>query len=84
MATNIPRSKIKDATQEMGINSSENKAGAVEMLSYISLNCERQQFVFYQPDSKNISGGGLEAACTKVEIQFVLKIEFSGRFRPFK
>ena len=57
MATNIPRSKIKDATQEMGINSSENKAGAVEMLFYISLNCERQQFVFYQPASKNISGG---------------------------
>ena len=57
MATNIPRSKVKDATKEVGINSSENKAGAVEMLFYISLNCERQQFVFYQPDSKNISGG---------------------------
>ena len=50
-------SKIKDAAQEMGINSSENKAEAVEMLFYISLNCERQQFVFYQPPSKNISGG---------------------------
>ena len=41
----------------MGINSLENKAGTVEMLFYISFNCERQQFVFYQLASKNISGG---------------------------
>ena len=76
MATNIPRSKIKDATQEMGINSSENKAGAVEMLFYISLNCERQQFVFYQPASKNISGGGWRLLARKLRYSLFSKLNF--------
>ena len=74
MATNIPRSRIKDATQEMGINSSENKAGAVEML--FSLNCERQQFVFYQPDSKNISGGGWRLLARKLRYSLFSKLNF--------
>ena len=81
MATNIQRSKM--LYKRWASTLRKTRPGQLKCC-FIFRSIASDNNLYFISLPVRIFPGGLEAACTKVEIQFVLKIEFSGRFRPFK